>query len=82
MAFQEGGMSDPTDPLWKKVWKEHGIRFLGRGNNPLPDAMERFEHAFLLGYKAGVMAQTLDFQLPEGAHVADMTWNGVEEERE
>ena len=75
-------LNDPTDPLWKKVWKREGIRFLGRGNNPQPDAMERFEHAFLLGYASGVMAQSIDFQLPTGSHVAALVMTDSQEERE
>jgi len=71
--------NDPSDPLWKKIWKSEGIRFLGRGNR-IPDAMERFEHAFLLGYEAGVMAHTIDFELPQGAHVAALQINQEEEE--
>ena len=73
---------DPTDPLWRKIWKVHGIRFLGRGGNPQPDAMERFEHAFMLGYEAGILASSKDFTLPHGAHVAALDWKQEEEERE
>jgi len=40
---------DPTDPLWLRVWKMEGIRFLGDRLPALPDAMERFQHAFELG---------------------------------
>lgn len=46
--------SDPSDPLWKRVWKTEGIRYLGREGNGVIDAMERFEHAFMLGYRHGV----------------------------
>lgn len=74
--------NDPTDALWKREWKREGIRFLGRGNNALPDAMERFEHAFLLGYEAGVMAVARDFDLPEGTHIASMRWEPDTDERE
>jgi len=45
---------DPPDPLWKRVWKTEGIRYLGREGNGVIDAMERFEHAFMLGYRHGV----------------------------
>jgi hypothetical protein len=45
---------DPSDPLWKRVWKTEGIRYLGRNGNGVIDAMERFERAFMLGYRAGV----------------------------
>jgi hypothetical protein len=45
--------SDP-DPLWKQIWKTEGIRYLGREGNGVIDAMERFEHAFMLGYRHGV----------------------------
>jgi hypothetical protein len=75
-------LNDQNDPLWKREWKREGIRFLGRDNNPQPDAMERFEHAFLLGYQAGVMAQERDFTLPEGAHIAALNWETELEERE
>lgn len=43
-----------SDPLWKRVWKTEGIRYLGREGNGVIDAMERFEHAFMLGYRHGV----------------------------
>jgi hypothetical protein len=46
--------SSEEDPLWKRTWKTEGIRYLGRGGNGVIDAMERFEHAFMLGYRAGV----------------------------
>jgi hypothetical protein len=46
--------SSQPDPLWKRVWKTEGIRYLGREGNGVIDAMERFEHAFMLGYRAGV----------------------------
>lgn len=45
---------DPTDPLWKRIWKTEGIRYLGRDGSGVIDAMERFEHAFMLGYRQGV----------------------------
>jgi hypothetical protein len=45
---------DETDPLWKQIWKTEGIRYLGREGSGVIDAMERFEHAFMLGYRAGV----------------------------
>ena len=43
-----------SDPLWKRVWRTEGIRYLGREGNGVIDAMERFEHAFMLGYRHGV----------------------------
>jgi hypothetical protein len=46
--------SDPSEPLWKRVWRTEGIRYLGREGNGVIDAMERFEHAFMLGYRHGV----------------------------
>lgn len=46
--------SDPVDPLWKRIWKTEGIRWLGPREDGMPDAMERFEHAFMLGYKQGI----------------------------
>lgn len=50
-------ISDPSDPdpLWKQIWKTEGIRYLGREGNGVIDAMERFEHAFMLGYRHGVI---------------------------
>lgn len=45
---------DMSEPLWKQIWKTEGIRYLGRGGHGVIDAMERFEHAFMLGYRAGV----------------------------
>ena len=50
-------LQDPSsqpEPLWKRVWRAEGIRYLGRGGYGVIDAMERFEHAFMLGYRAGV----------------------------
>ena len=46
--------SSQPDPLWKRVWRTEGIRYLGREGNGVIDAMERFEHAFMLGYRHGV----------------------------
>jgi hypothetical protein len=46
--------SSQPDPLWKQIWKTEGIRYLGREGSGVIDAMERFEHAFMLGYRAGV----------------------------
>jgi hypothetical protein len=37
------------DPLWKKIWKTEGIRWLGPKGNGMADAMERFQHGFELG---------------------------------
>ena len=54
--------SDPSDPLWKRVWKTEGIRYLGREGNGVIDAMERFEHAFMLGYRHGVGDMLLESQ--------------------
>lgn len=45
---------DQEDPLWKRIWKTEGIRWLGPRGDGVIDAMERFEHAFMLGYKRGV----------------------------
>lgn len=73
-------MSDLTYPLWKQDWKRHGIRYLGKNRNAHVDAMDRFEHAWLMGYQAGIMAQARDFELPEGAHVAALAWNNQEAE--
>jgi len=46
--------SGDTEPLWKRVWRSEGIRYLGRGGNGVIVPEERFEHAFMLGYRAGV----------------------------
>jgi len=62
-------------PLWLKYWQKEGIRFLGRnGSNAQPSQEERFQHAFELGYHAGMMAQGKDFALPEGSHIAAIEW--------
>ena len=74
-------MSTP-EPLCRQQWKHNGIRYLGKDKTGHVDAMDRFEHAFNLGYEAGVLAQARDFELPEGAHVAAMTWQQEEDERE
>jgi hypothetical protein len=52
-AGDQSSSSQP-DPLWKRVWKTEGIRYLGREGSGVIDAMERFEHAFMLGYRHGV----------------------------
>lgn len=70
------------EPLSRSQWRHNGIRYLGKDGTGHVDAMDRFEHAFNLGYEAGVMAQARDFTLPEGAHVAAMAWVNEEEERE
>lgn len=54
--------SDPADPLWKRIWKTEGIRWLGPKGDGMPDAMERFEHAFMLGYRHGVGDMLLESQ--------------------
>ncbi len=46
--------SSQPDPLWKRIWKTEGIRWLGPRGDGMPDAMERFEHGFMLGYRHGV----------------------------
>lgn len=43
-------MSADHDPLWKRIWKTEGIRWLGPRGNGHADAMERFQHGFELGY--------------------------------
>ena len=53
-------ITDPTDPLWKQIWKTEGIRWLGPRGDGVIDAMERFEHAFMLGYKHGVTDMLLE----------------------
>jgi hypothetical protein len=53
-AGDQSSSSQP-DPLWKRVWRTEGIRYLGRHVGiGVIDAMERFEHAFMLGYRHGV----------------------------
>jgi hypothetical protein len=54
LCASAGDQSSDPDPLWKQIWKTDGIRYLGREGNGVIDAMERFEHAFMLGYRAGV----------------------------
>jgi hypothetical protein len=54
LCASAGDQSSEPDPLWKQVWKTEGIRYLGREGNGVIDAMERFEHAFMLGYRHGV----------------------------
>lgn len=54
--------SDPSDPLWKRIWKTEGIRWLGPRGDGVIDAMERFEHAFMLGYKQGVSDMLGEFR--------------------
>ncbi len=43
-------MSADIDPLWKRIWKTLGIRWLGPRGDGHADAMERFQHGFELGY--------------------------------
>ena len=43
-------MITDIDPLWKRIWKTLGIRWLGPRGNGHADAMERFQHGFELGY--------------------------------
>jgi len=40
------------DPIWKRYWKTEGIRFLAADGSIVTDQMERFRHAFELGYMA------------------------------
>jgi hypothetical protein len=42
-------INQEEDPLWKRVWKSEGIRWLGPRGNGVPDAMERFQHGFECG---------------------------------
>jgi hypothetical protein len=44
--------SRPSSPVWETYWRQEGIRYLGNDLPKLPDAMERFRHAFELGYLA------------------------------
>lgn len=45
-------MSIEEDPLWKRIWKTEGIRWLGPRGDGHADAMERFQHGFELGFTA------------------------------
>jgi len=47
-------MTTQKDPLWKRTWKTLGIRYLGKDGTGHIDHMDRFEHSFELGWKAGV----------------------------
>jgi hypothetical protein len=49
-------MSNNTekDPLWKQQWKTLGIRYLGKDGTGHIDAMDRFEHAYMIGYRDGI----------------------------
>jgi hypothetical protein len=47
-------MNNEEDPLWKRTWKTLGIRYLGKDKTGHIDHMDRFEHAFELGFQAGV----------------------------
>jgi hypothetical protein len=42
-------MSTDQDPLWKRIWRTEGIRWLGPRGDGSIDAMERFQHGFELG---------------------------------
>lgn len=44
-------MTAAYDPLWKRVWKTEGIRWLGPRGDGQADAMERFQHGFELGMR-------------------------------
>lgn len=43
-------MSTEPDPLWKRIWKSSGIRWLGPRGDGFADAMERFQYGFECGY--------------------------------
>lgn len=45
-------MSADIDPLWKRIWKTEGIRWLGPRGDGHADAMERFQHGFECGFAA------------------------------
>ena len=47
--------ADEPDPIWKQMWKREGIRYLGPDGKGNFDAMERWRHAFLNGYEAGLL---------------------------
>lgn len=46
-------MSADIDPLWKRIWKTEGIRWLGPRGDGSIDAMERFQHGFECGAREG-----------------------------
>ena len=48
--------NNEQDPLWKQVWKQEGVRYLGDKLPQMPDAMDRFKHAFELGQKTQELA--------------------------
>jgi hypothetical protein len=43
-------VSADIDPLWKRIWKTTGIRWLGPRGDGHADAMERFQHGFECGF--------------------------------
>lgn len=63
---------------WVNFWKTEGIRFLGFCNAHIPDLEERCFHAYIEGYKAGKADAALDFDLPEGCHIAAIELEEVE----
>jgi len=92
MAREEGGvtitelipsLSFRLQSAWK-AFKGEDVRFLGYGDPHVPDTEERVFHAFHQGYEAGFSEakkdQSLDFDLPEGCHVAAMEFNSEEVE--
>ena len=43
-------MSAESEPLWKRVWRAEGIRWLGPRGDGHADAMARFQQGFELGF--------------------------------
>lgn len=81
-------MSEPTPShssalyaAWK-AFKSEDIRFLGYGDPHVPSQEERVFHAFHQGYQAGRRDQAMDFDLPDGSHLAAMEFTESREERE
>lgn len=46
-------MSTPEDPLWLRIWKTTGIRWLGPKGTGTADALERWKHGFEHGFREG-----------------------------
>jgi len=62
---------------FEDYWATEGIRLLLM-NGKLPTIMDRCRHAF----EAGRLDQSMEFNLPEGTHLAAFEINESEEERE
>jgi hypothetical protein len=47
-------MSNETDPLYLRKWKEEGIRYLGKEGNGHIDHLDRWQQAYIIGHADGV----------------------------